>query len=476
MTSDSGSGPNRTVFRPSPLQGLKSGDPAAPAAPAAPPGYPQPAYAPPGYAQPQQQHAYAPAAAAAQAARPAARLPDDDIPQPPKPAEWRNPMMSQAASYLALIAGVRAGRARISLPDLHGKASAAIAAFDQAMQGRYPTEQLQRAKYALCATADDVALNLPDQQADAAEWARRSMVVRFFGENIGGDRFWRLLDDMVARPAEFRDLLELFHACMAAGFEGRYRVMPDGKRAHQEMMQRVYTALEHPKTLSMTELSPRWKGHPTARSKVGFWTPLVMAGGAALVTLLVVYLVLRFILAQTGAPAMASLDGVTPAQPLRLSRSAEPPPAAPAGEQLMRLRQFLAPEIQQGLVVVIEDPSTVRVRTTVGQLFKSGSDQLDPDRVPLFNRIAAALETEPGPIRVEGYTDSDRVSGLTFPDNTALSQARADRVAELIRPHLSNPGRVTAQGYGDAQAIADNSTAAGKSKNRRVEVVIQRGG
>ena len=54
--------------------------------------------------------------------------------------------------------------------------------------------------------------------------------------------------------------------------------------------------------------------------------------------------------------------------------------------------------------------------------------------------------------------------------------ARADRVAELIRPYLSNPSRVAAQGYGDAQAIADNATAAGKSKNRRVEVVIQRGG
>jgi type VI secretion system protein ImpK len=416
-------------------------------------------------------HPGAPSAAVA-----ARRLPEDDIPAPPRQSTWRNPMMAEAASYLALIAGVRAGRARISLPDLHGKVSGAIAAFDQAMKGRYPDEQLQRAKYALCATADDVALNLPDQQQDAAEWARRSMVVRFFSENIGGDRFWRLLDDMVARPAEYRDLLELFHACMAAGFEGRYRVMPDGKQAHQQMMQRVYTALEHPKTLSMTELSPRWKGHPAALSKVGFWTPLAIAGGIALVTLLVIYLAMRFVLAQTGAPAMAALDSINPDQPLRLSRGAAPPPEPAAGAQLQRLRTFLAPEIAQGLVVVIEDPSTVRVRTTVGQLFKSGSDQLDPDRLPLFNRIAAALETEPGPVRVEGYTDSDRVSGLTFPDNTALSQARADKVAELIRPHLSDPGRVTSQGYGDAQAIASNEDAEGKAKNRRVEVVIQRGG
>ena len=65
----------------------------------------------------------------------------------------------------------------------------------------------------------------------------------------------------------------------------------------------------------------------------------------------------------------------------------------------------------------------------------------------------------------------------TWSKTTAYDRAAIlKKVADLIRPHLSNPGRVTAQGYGDAQAIATNETAEGKSKNRRVEVVIQRGG
>jgi type VI secretion system protein ImpK len=345
--SDSG----RTVFRPSPLQNLKAQAPAQP------------------QIQPQ---SYPPQGGAAPAAyTPQVRLPDDDIPAPPVAANARNPMMAKAAPLLALLAGVRAGRARTSLPDLHGKVSAAIADFDREMRGKYSEEQVRRANYALAATADDVALNLPDQQQDAAEWARRSMVVRFFSENIGGDRFWKLLEEMIARPAEFRDLLELYHACMAAGFEGRYRVMPDGKRAHQEMMQRVYVALEHPKTLSMTELSPHWRGQPTGLRKVGFWTPMAFAGAGAAMLLLLAYIGFRVVLGQTGAPAMASLQAINPDQPLRLSRVAPAPPAPPAGQQVARLRTFLAPEIQQGLVVVIEDPSTVRVRTTVGQLFKS---------------------------------------------------------------------------------------------------------
>lgn len=459
-----GSGPNRTVFRPSPLQGLKQGG--AGQTPGAPlPGAPIPGGAAPGYQAPP-----------SQPSQPLRARADDDVPPAPEGQPPRNPMMAAATPFLALIAGVRAGRAALDLPSLHSRVSASIAEFDQKIAGRYTDEEIRRAKYALASTADDVALNLPGQQNDAAEWARRSMVVRFFGENIGGDRFWKLLDEMVASPAQYRDLLELYHACLGAGFEGRYRVMADGKREHLGQMQRVYTTLEHPRTLSMTELSPHWRGEPAQARKIGAWGPVALAAAAALAFLVIAYIVLRVILAQTsGAPA-AALAAINPDQPLRLSRSAPPPPAPPAGEQLTRLRQFLAPEIAQHLVVVLEDAATVRVRTTVGQLFKSGSDQLDPERVPLFERIGQAINTEPGPVRVEGYSDSDRVSSITFPDNTALSTARANTVAALIRKALNDPGRVTAEGYGEAQPIAPNATAAGKAQNRRVEIVIQRKG
>jgi type VI secretion system protein ImpK len=176
---------------------------------------------------------------------------------------------------------------------------------------------------------------------------------------------------------------------------------------------------------------------------------------------------------ETGRPAMDALRAINPDQPLRLSRLAPAPPAATSG-QLEALKTFLAPEIAQHLVVVEEDGSTVRVRTTVGQLFASGSDQLEPTAKPLFDRIAAAIETQPGDVKVEGYTDSDRVKTLSFPDNIALSKARADAVATIIRGKLTNPGRVSAQGYGDGSAIAPNTTPAGKALNRRVEVVVPR--
>jgi type VI secretion system peptidoglycan-associated protein len=472
--------PHRTVFRPSPLQGLKGGQPAPPAPPPAPPAaqqpYPafgaqpaapaQPAYTPPQYVPPPQQGGAAPNYATA-------AINDDDIPRPANEPTWRNPMVVAAAPVLALAAGMRSGRVQMALPQLHREATAAITAFDRAI-AHYPPEQRQRGKYALCGTIDDIVQNLPGQGGDTAEWARRSMVVTFFQENIGGDRFWQLLDDMLAKPAGFVDLIELYHACLAAGFEGRFRVMPDGKSRLQDIQNRAYAALQHTRTLSQTELSPHWKGEPAPLAKVGFWAPLMLAGAAALVALLVIYILLRVVLIQTGQPSLTALRTINPDTPLRLSRSAAPPPIPPPSGQLQTLQTFLAPEISQHLVTVTQDAANLRVRTTVGQLFRSGSDQLEPGRQALFERIGKAVQTQPGKVTIQGFTDSDKVSSVAFPDNFALSKARANAVAAIVKAQLTDGGRVTADGLGDTQALAPNTTPAGKAQNRRVEILVPR--
>ena len=475
MSGDqSGSGGNRTIFRPSPLAGLKPAQPPAGApAPApswgAPPPPPPPA---PSFGAPAPEFApVAPSPAAA----PRVALNDDDIPVPATPRNIRSLLVTEAGPVLALAASVRAGRARIAMPDLHRQASAAISAFERAMAGAgYPPEMQQRAKYALCATIDDIAQNLPGIGHDGAEWARRSLVVQFFRENIGGDRFWQLVDEMLARPAQNADMIELFHACLAAGFEGRFRVMPDGRARLQEIMSRLYGALEHPRSLSMLELSPQWKGVLAPLRRIGLFSQIALAAAIAAAILLLIYILLRLMLMWAGEDSWTAVRALSPQTPLRLSRLGTAPPVPSASEQVSRLKTFLEPEIRQKLVVVDEDASTVRVRTTVGQLFQSGSDQLESGRQALFERIGRAIEGEKGAVTIEGHADSDKVASLAFPDNLALSEARAKAVAGIIGGVLSNPGRITAQGFGDSQPIASNDTPEGKSLNRRVEIVVPR--
>jgi type VI secretion system protein ImpK len=469
MNNQDGSGGGKTVFRPSPLQGLRQGGNAQPQAPETQP-HPSPSSgggyaAPPPLSHPgqgPQGTGLAPS-----------RLAEDDVPLPATPRTVRNIMLAEAEPVLALVASVRSGRVRLPMPEFHRQAAQAIARFEQAIAAHYPEEKKQRAKYAVCATTDDVAQNLPGVGTDGAEWARRSMVVQVFHENIGGDRFWQLTDDMLRTPSDNADLIELFHACLAAGFEGRFRVMPDGRRRLHEIMARLQGALTHARLLSGVEISPRWRGEKAPVGRLNFWGIVGLSAAVACALLLLVFIVLRLMLMSSGEAPSERLAAIRPGDPLSLSRPASAMPA-PASAQTSRLEAFLAPEIREHLVTVDEDAQTVRVRTTVGQLFRSGSDQLEAGREPLFHRIGRAIEAEQGSVVVEGHADSDKVSSLQFPDNMALSQARAEKVGALIQSDLSDPGRVSTKGFGDTAPIASNASAEGKSENRRVEIVVPR--
>ena len=482
---------NRTVFRPSPLSGAQTpgqaGQPQQPlSAPPAPwggpplrpvgpnnllatPGPPEWSREPPPTAP------LAPPPEAARLVSASTAFNDEDIPVPSRPRDTESPLVIEAAPVLALAASIRSGRARIAMPDFHRRATEAVAAYDRAIAPLYPEESRMRARYALCATIDDIAQNLPGAGSDGVEWARRSLVVQFFRENIGGDRFWQLVEDLLNRPGQNSELIELFADCLAAGFEGRFRVMPDGRARLQQVLANLYGALEHPRTLSSSELSPRWRGEDAPLQKMSPWNRLALVAAAATAGLLLVYVIFQFLLITAGADSYKAVTKLTPSRPLGLSRlGAAPPPAAESG-QLQRLRQFLAPEIRQRQVVVEEDGTTVRVRTTVGQLFQSGSDQLEGGRSQLFERIGRAVEGEPAQVTVEGYSDSDRISGtLEFPDNTALSAARAQVVANVIGSVLSNSGRISVKGFGEQRPVASNLTREGKALNRRVEIVIPR--
>ncbi len=447
---------NRTVFQPSPL---RSGGGAAA-------GGEMPSMASPApFSPPPQQPMVAPVAARTMA--------ESDVPEPATPPQRRNPMMVEAAPLLALAAAIRSGRAREPLSQFHARASAQVAAFDRAIASSYPPDTCRRATYALCSTIDDIAQNLPGIGAEATQWASRSLVVKMFRENIGGDRFWQIVEDLLANPTGNGDLIELLHGCLAAGFEGRFRVMPDGARRLDEIMKRLFAALPTARGLSDRELVPQWRGVAAPVAQVGRWSHAAIAAAVATVLLLLLFIAFRLLLVQSGRPAWEALAALNPSEPLHLSRGGGGLPASESG-QAARLETFLAPEIAQGLVTVDRDAGTVRVRTTIGQLFRSGSDALETGRAALFERIAAAVDKEPGPVRVEGHADSDQPSGLTFPDNNALSAARAAAVADIMRAGLADPARVTAEGRGDSEPIASNGDAAGKALNRRVEIVLQR--
>jgi chemotaxis protein MotB len=121
---------------------------------------------------------------------------------------------------------------------------------------------------------------------------------------------------------------------------------------------------------------------------------------------------------------------------------------------------------QRGLVVRV---------LTDKLLFDSGSAQLQTAGLPLLREIATLLDVDRAhPITVEGNTDNQPIRSAQFPSNWELSTDRATTVLRFLISHGVATRRLAATGYADLHPLASNATAAGRAKNRRVDIVLNR--
>src|SRR6184192_895098 len=102
-----------------------------------------------------------------------------------------------------------------------------------------------------------------------------------------------------------------------------------------------------------------------------------------------------------------------------------------------------------------------------GVIFETGKSALKPESFTVLDIVAQSLNANPD-IRIEiaGYTDNTGAAAT----NARLSQARAEAVRAYLATRGVAPNRMTAKGYGPANPIAPNTTAAGHGQNRRVEL------
>jgi chemotaxis protein MotB len=121
---------------------------------------------------------------------------------------------------------------------------------------------------------------------------------------------------------------------------------------------------------------------------------------------------------------------------------------------------------QRGLVIRV---------LTDDLLFASGQATLDIRANGLLGEIAALLNVdETHPISVEGNTDNVPIHSSLFPSNWELSTARASTVVRFLIAHGVSASRLTASGNAEQRPVDSNATAAGRARNRRVEIVMRR--
>ena len=110
-------------------------------------------------------------------------------------------------------------------------------------------------------------------------------------------------------------------------------------------------------------------------------------------------------------------------------------------------------------------------------LFKSGEAALTPEGEQVLTRLGGVLQHADKMIEVSGHADNQPVetakSKQLFPTNWELSTARATNVVRFLQEKVGlKPRRLKAAGYGSYRPVASNATAAGRAKNRRIEILL----
>lgn len=98
---------------------------------------------------------------------------------------------------------------------------------EKARAAGVPQDEVMLSRYVLCTALDEAVMSTP--WGSASEWGKQSLLITLHNEAWGGEKVFQLLDHCLQNPRQRLHILELLYLCISLGFEGRYRVMNDGR-------------------------------------------------------------------------------------------------------------------------------------------------------------------------------------------------------------------------------------------------------
>ncbi|VWC81360.1 OmpA/MotB family outer membrane protein [Burkholderia lata] len=320
-------------------------------------------------------------------------------------------------------------------------------------------EHVRCASYCLCSALDEAAMQAPwgKDETTGVEWQDNSLASVLGHDRQGGDRVFQLIDDAMRNQRENLDLIELYQNVLDLGFRGRYRFEAGGQKRLQVIREHVHDAVMtggqsgnrvgEPRKLPRQTIDPWVRPVPVRRSRARF------AGGLAVALLL-------------GAGGYAAVD--------RWARTKVRLRASPLDALARNLEQQLRDEVAAGNVELIRDSGRNALTLRFTGMFGPGEATVAPwgaSVVASAGREIAAV-TKGAAVRVAGYADSTPISSTRQASNQVLSEARARHVAQILVAAGVSAPRITVKGNGDIGSLADNRTALGRARNRRVEVIV----
>jgi len=383
----------------------------------------------------------------------------------------QNPLLEAAQPLLRALCDMPRELAADRVDVLHRLLLREVSSFQMVCSNaQIRNEHVVAGSYALCTAIDEAANRTPwggGVGGSTGVWAKQQLAQEFHDDHQGGEKVFLLIGRLAASPQEHIDLLDLLFFILALGFEGRYHAPTNGPRQLETIRHRLYDIVMRARGDVPRALSPHWKGVGAGRFRLLRTVPVWVTASLLSLGLLGQYAWYKYQLVHSSTEVEASIRAIGALRP-------PPPPPAPAHRSL-RLKELLAPEIARGSVSVEEDDAHSAVSFKGDDMFVPGQARVNARLLPTIAKVASEINEVSGTVRITGHSDNRPIQTRQFPDNQALSEQRAAAVAEVLKGRGVALDRLVVEGRGDTQPMADNATAAGRARNRRVDIVVTQG-
>lgn len=379
--------------------------------------------------------------------------------------EVYNPIIDASKPVFVLSNAMKNTTTQLSVEEILFKFSEMIESFEVEAESKGATyDMIKAAQYCLCAFVDEAAVR--SEWANDS-WSQKSLLVSFFDETWGGERFFEILEKSKLDVDKNLYLIEFIFLCLQFGYKGKYQVLKDGDIRLESEKKKLLEIIRSKRPEAFSSLlndGPEESTHDTNVDR--FHIPLWVIGVLCALIVGLFYTGLQWSLGNKFDDTSVSINN------LSLPKNAPYKVEGIQNVKTERLSPVLENEINRGLVEVTDLPDRSVITILGDGLFESGAETVQDKFFPVLATIGQALEGVNGQVVITGYTDDTPIQSITFPSNWHLSQARADAVKDILLDYMSDKDRVRSEGRGSTNPVVPNDSPQNKSKNRRVEITI----
>lgn len=153
-----------------------------------------------------------------------------------------NPMVDAVTPLLGMVNRIRQLNQYDKVPELYRIVETEIQSVEQELHNHgYEHGVVLSFRYILCTFIDEAVM--AKEWGSQSVWSENSLLARFHNETWGGEKVFALLNKLQDEPQRYHDILEFIWLCLVLGFQGRYRVMPQGQGEFLAVIRKLHRLL-----------------------------------------------------------------------------------------------------------------------------------------------------------------------------------------------------------------------------------------